>query len=136
MKSDEPSRLNATAEDSRAHKILEHITSYHAASPLDRAPSLTILRQLEEAQKNNMNRYLALREERFLEFDFDELIHDPYCRLIAGLHQAHYLYAQGQGAFMAAWEDRALILQGKRFVQNLSTSSEEYLTLVPTCVQG
>lgn len=116
LKSHELSCKNSAAEQSRVHKIFEKISSYHSSSPLDCSPSPTILEHLKQAQQINLTRYYALRDERMLEFDFDELVHEPCRRLIAGFHQAYYIYAQGYGAFLAAWEDEALIFQGKRSV--------------------
>lgn len=115
LQSHDPSWETSAAEQSRVHKIFEHITSYHSSSAFDRSPSPTILEYLEQAEQINLKRYYALRDEHMLEFDFDERVHNPCCRLIAGFHQAHHIYSQGHGAFMAAWEDKALILQGRRY---------------------
>lgn len=62
-----------------------------------------------------------LREDRLYKWadqNFEDVV-DGHRRAIAGYHQALELYSQGPGCFMAAYEDMALVFQGKRCVRSL-----------------
>lgn len=115
--------LDAQAADLRAAKYIhDRVVGLHSLPSVDSAPVVDHSQQsLDIAVELSLEieTYEGfVREDRlycWADEDFDNRL-DSHRRAIAGYRQALDLYLQGPSAFTAAYEDHALIFQGRRYV--------------------